>query len=587
MILQALYDYYQRKCAHDADSLAPEGFEYKEIPFVIVIDRNGNFVDLQDTREKDEKGKLRAKTFLVPQGAKKTSGIKANLLWDNNEYVLGVSLRDESPEALENRYLAFANLHAEKFGSKSGDIGLDAVSLFLKRKDFSDVQSHRTWADVQKANGGTFTFRLDEDIEIVAERPDVKKRIAAQSTQQPAQEDAPEKSICLVTGRRERIERLHPSIKGVWGAQTSGANIVSFNLDAFSSHGKDQGYNAPVGKTAAFAYTTALNALLGKDSRQRLQVGDASTVFWAEKNDNPLENALADLLGEPPKDDPDRGVRAVKSLYTAPQTGHPPDNEDRTKFYILGLAPNASRISVRFWHVATVAEVSGNILRHFKDTTICHADFQKPYLSIFRLLSSIAGQEKSENIPPNLAGETMRAILAGTPYPATLLQAAIRRNRAAQEVTYPRAALIKACLNRANRYYNKDEKELTMALDPENSNIGYNLGRLFAVLEKIQEEALPGLNATIRDRYYGAASSSPVSVFSTLMKLKNHHLSKLDNRGRAHNLEKEIAGIVTHVDSFPSILNIHDQGQFAIGYYHQRQKFFEKKSVNTEEKEAA
>lgn len=588
MILQALNDYYHRKSANDPDALAPEGFERKEIPFVIVIDRNGNFVDLQDTREKDKKGKLRAKTFLVPQSVKrsgKNAWQTAFLLWDTEAYVLGHAIGDDS-ETASKKHESFKTKLKDTFGNTDNE-AIRAIIRFLGRADFSEVLAHPIWTDVEKAKGGNFTFRLDEDIEIVAERPAVKELIAGQT----GQDDGTEKDICLVTGSRESIERLHPSIKGVWGAQTSGANIVSFNLDSFISYGKKQGDNAPVGEPAAFAYTTALNTLLGKDSRQRIQVGDASTVFWAEKT-HPLEDSMADFLNEPQKDDPDRQALAVKALYDAPWSGNKPAADRETRFYILGLAPNASRISVRFWHVATVAEVSGHILQHFEDTKICHADFQKPCLSLFRLLSSIAVQEKSDNTPPNLAGDTMKAILGGTPYPATLLQAAIRRNRAAQDVSYPRASLIKACLNRTDRFYNKDERELTMALDPENTNIGYNLGRLFAVLEKIQEEANPGLNATIRDRYYGAASATPVSVFPVLMKLSKHHLSKLesDKKGLAIVREGTISAIVDHIDAagaFPNILKLEDQGRFAIGYYHQRQKFFEKKSANTEEKEAA
>ena len=534
MILQALYAYYQRKAANDADAVAPEGFEYKEIPFIIVIGRNGNFIDLQDTREKDGKGKLRAKTFLVPHNAGKTSGIKANLLWDNSEYVFGISLRGEEQEKITKRHQAFIDLLNKVFGVNPADEGLAAIHAFLRDEHQKDkLIGHPVWKDVESLKTGNFTFRLDGDIEIIAERSAVQNLIAANA----AQNGSEKKGLCLVTGENEPIARLHPAIKGVRDAQTSGAYIVSFNERAYESYSYTnlQGLNAPVGKSVAFAYTTALNILLGRDSRQRIQVGDASTVFWAEK-DNPLEDALADFFNEAPKDDPDRGTEAVKALYSAPWAGNAPTESGDTKFYILGLAPNASRIAVRFWHVGTVAEIASNIRQHFEDMKICHADFQKPYLSLFRLLSSIAVREKGENVPPNLAGDTMKAILSGTSYPVTLLQAAVRRNRAAQNVSYSRAALTKACLNRANRYYNKDERELTMALDPDNMNIGYNLGRLFAVLEKVQEEANPGLNATIRDRYYGAASATPVAVFSTLMKLKNHHLSKLENRGRAHSL---------------------------------------------------
>lgn len=170
----------------------------------------------------------------------------------------------------------------------------------------------------------------------------------------------------------------------------------------------------------------------------------------------------------------------------------------------------------------------------------------------------------------------MKAILAGTPYPQTLLAAAIRRCRAERDIPYPRAALIKAFLTRSARLSQHLEKEVGMTLDTDNTNIGYRLGRLFSTLEKIQEEASPGLNATIRDRFYGSASGTPVTAFPHLMKLKNHHLAKLDNRGRAVNLEKLICEIMAGITDFPTHLSLQDQGRFAIGYYHQRQAFFTK-----------
>ncbi|MCL4491530.1 MAG: type I-C CRISPR-associated protein Cas8c/Csd1, partial [Nitrospirae bacterium] len=153
---------------------------------------------------------------------------------------------------------------------------------------------------------------------------------------------------------------------------------------------------------------------------------------------------------------------------------------------------------------------------------------------------------------------------------------AIRRIRAEQEVTYPRASLIKAVLVRKARYKNEKE-EIAMGLDAGNTNAGYRLGRLFAVLEKIQEEASPGINATIRDRFYSSASSTPVTVFSHLLKLKNHHIAKLENKGRAVNFEKLVGEIVDDINDFPAHLSLDDQGRFAVGYYHQRQDFFKKK----------
>jgi CRISPR-associated protein Csd1 len=527
----------------------------------------GNPVSLSSTYEGEGKSK-RAKRYLVPQSVKRSSGIAANLLWDNPEYALGVKPRKNSTE----KHAAFVKQISDL--AITADPGIDALLSFLQKADKSALlkQFEPTWSEMLD-EGKNVSFQLAGETTLVAERPAVKSRVIKRTAAAGGQTIR-----CLITGEQETIERLHPPIKGVYGAQATGANIVSFNLDAFRSYGKEQGANAPIGKHAAFAYTTALNHLLSKDSRQRMQVGDASTVFWSEKPSD-LETRIVDFFGEPPKDDPDRGVRAVESLFKSVHTGADSYDENTAKFFVLGLAPNASRISVRFWIVSTVFEMASNIRQHFEDLRIVHGPKDRDTFSLFRLLVSTATQGKADNIPPNLSGDIMRAVLGGLPYPVTLLQAAIRRIRAEHEINYQRAAIIKACINRATRYRTPEIKEeLTVSLDETNSNIGYRLGRLFAALEKIQSEANPGINATIRDRCYGSASSTPVTIFGNLMRLKNHHLAKLDSAGRRIYFERMLGQIMDDINDFPAHLVLADQGRFAIGYYHQMQNFYTKKS---------
>jgi CRISPR-associated protein Csd1 len=397
------------------------------------------------------------------------------------------------------------------------------------------------------------------------------------STKKEAMCGEEERGQCLVTGCSDVIlELTHPAIKGVWGAQTTGASLVSFNCPSFISYNKKQSYNAPVSRKAASEYTKSLNMLLS--SEQHLQVGDASVVFWSAKKTN-FETDFGLFFKEPEKDNPDANIQRIRNLFESPKTGAYTEDSGKEKFYILGLSPNAARIAVRFWQVGTIAEFAERIRQHFEDLSIVKPPSEPEFYSLWRLLVNIATQDEGKNIPPNVAGDFMRSILEGTPYPQTLLQAALRRIRSdtKDRVKPVRAALIKAYLNRYLRAHpNKGEKEIHMALDTEQPSIGYQLGRLFATLEKIQEEGNPGINATIRERYYGAACSSPVTVFGTLMRLKNHHLAKIENKGRVVNLERLLGEIMSHFDDFPAHLDLHEQGKFAIGYYHQQQDFFKK-----------
>jgi CRISPR-associated protein Csd1 len=303
-------------------------------------------------------------------------------------------------------------------------------------------------------------------------------------------------------------------------------------------------------------------------------------VFWAEEP-HTLETAMPDLFGDQRKGNPDSNTDAIKALYASVASGQFSVGGPDTRFHVLGLAPNAARISIRFWETATAAELARRIRQHFEDVSVVHAAYEPEHLSLFRLLTGLALLNKADNIPPNLGGEVMRAILEGLPYPATLLNLAVARCRAEQKPTYARAAAIKASINRWLRSRNTPEKEFTPMLDPTNTNPAYRLGRLFATLEKIQEDASPGLNATIRDRYYGAASSTPAAVLPTLLRLNKHHLGKL-TAGLAINRERLIGEIMDGFDAAtfpPRILPLPDQARFALGYYQQRQAFFTKSTT--------
>ncbi len=576
MILQALTDYYRRKCddPDPAQRLPAFGLEQKEIPFILEINAEGELLQLRDTRELHGKKKV-ARIYRVPMGIKKTSGVAANLLWDTLEYVLGVDTKGK-PERVAEQHAAFRARMAALPEAARQDAGIQAVLRFLDRMDVPQLERQPAWANALESNA-VMSFRLQGDMDLVCQRPAVVHAALNTTTD----DDAPQ-AMCLVTGEQAPVERLHASIKGVWGAQTSGANIVSFNARAFESYGKTerQGENAPVSRAAAFAYTTALNHLLRKDSPQRMQVGDASTVFWAERQ-APYETIFGDIF----QDNPDASTDKVEALLNAVHSGHWGPMDKDLRYHVLGLAPNAARISIRFYHCVTLQELGQRIAQHFDDLALVRGPNDARYPSLFRLLTAVALQNKADNIPPNLGGAVVDAILAGpnVPYPSLWLNAAVGRCRAEQTVNHLRAAAIKACLNRQQRHAALSspslapEKEFLPMLDLSNTNPAYRLGRLFAVLEKIQEEASPGLNATIRDRYYGAASSTPVAVFTTLLRLKNAHLKKLPG-GRVASFEKLMGEVLGPVTDFPKHLPLPDQGRFALGYYHQRQDFFTKKT---------
>ena len=577
MILQALYEYYQRKAALGGGDAAPEGFQWKDLPYLIVIDRQGNFVRIEDTQEKIGK-KLKAKQFLVPIAPVRSgSSIRPGLLWDQMEYALGANPRKRTDIA--QRFDSFRERIKIEF-AKVNHPSLQALQSFLDTNPverIGNVLPADEWNKLQEKNS-FIAFRIDGEQPLTdvlfdqLPKPDHSKIVPGEALG----------AFCPVSGGNGVVPSTHSKIKGVWGAQSAGATLVAFNLPASESYGKTQNKNAQMSEFAADGYTKALNMLLGDGSKNRVQVGDASTVFWSEK-DAGFENEFP-FFWSVDKDNPDRGIQAVETLLKSPYTGAAIPAENAIRFYVLGLSPNAARISVRFWHTGTIGEFADRIRQHFQDLKIVEPKTDKGNYALYFLLSDIALENKVDNIPPNLAGNIMRAILSGGPYPATLLQQAVRRIRAKRDVRRTQAALLKAYLNRFQRFHKTKEQEINVSLDLNNTSPGYRLGRLFAVLEKIQEDAhKPAiLNATIRDRFYGAASSSPVSVFPQLLKLKNHHLAKIEHPSHRKHHENILTEIIGGLGAdMPAHLNMDDQARFAIGYYHQRQAFFVKAEKET------
>jgi CRISPR-associated protein Csd1 len=578
VILQELYTYYQRLRDDPESGVAEPGFSPQKISWALVIDREGSLVQIQDIRDTSEK-KLRPNSVTVPEGVIRAVNVAANFLWDNTGYVLGADEKGK-PERSLKTFDAFRAWQHE-IGDGIDDEGMRAVLRFLDTWNPTEAPSLDDWEEIVGTN---LVFRLVNERGYIHERPLIRDAWinAWGSGANDRGDEPPTEQVCLITGKRATVARLHNKIKGVRDAQTMGAAIVSFNLDTFTSYGKEQSFNAPVSTEAAFAYTTALNHLLRFESRQKIQIADATTAFWAERT-TPVENFLGFVIDPRETNLSDGETAATVGTYLqSVRSGKKPDRIDESvRFNILGLSPNASRIAVRFWHSGTVADLDRALGQHFRDLEIVREyDNELEFPGIWHLLIETAPQHKSENIKPTLAGAMTRSILTGAPYPSYLLAALVDRIRADGKIGYYRAALIKAVLTRNARIQSRP-MEVTKVLNESSTNVAYRLGRLFAVLEKAQTEAIPGANATIKDRFYSAASATPGVVFSQLLRMNQHHLTKLEQGPKVFK-EKLIQEIVDGIDRFPTHLSLEDQGMFALGYYHQRKAFFTKTDKPTD-----
>lgn len=561
------------------DAPAP-GFSSEKIGFCISLDDDGSVAHVIDLRDTSGK-KPKPRPMLVPQAVKRTAGISPNTFWDKTSYVLGVTAGDGKRTAAE--HAAFVDHHAALLAGTE-DPGLRAFLEFLHHWTPERFQPP-AWPEEMKDQNVIFALERDR-----LRGAYLHDRPAAQDAWSALQaRGAAERQICLVSGTVAPVARLHPSIKGVWGAQSSGAALVSFNLDAFTSYGHDQGDNAPVSEEAAFKYTTVLNRFLERDSGHRVQIGDASTVFWAQAPDpSAAEKAEAMFSGFVDQTGTAEAEDAAESKKIAVQLDRlrkgerladvEPKLADGVRFHVLGLAPNAARLSVRFHFEDTFGALTANYQKFVEDMRI-EPPPRDGYPPLWRYLQETAVQGKRENVQPNLAGEWMRSILSATDYPRTLMAAVLTRIRADGRVSALRAGILKAVLVR------NFKREVPVSLDPDFKDRGYLLGRLFAAYEQAQSAALGGkVNATIKDKFYGAASAQPRKVFALLESGSANHLSKVGKQapGRRVNLEKLIASIMERMepgaDPFPAALTAEEQALFGLGYYHQRNHFFNKAS---------
>jgi len=568
MILHALKDYYERMRADRETRLSEFGFSKEPISFALIISKDGKHLQIDDVRNiveqktKSGKSKTRKEPRIehVPSTTEtdSRSGQKPppNFLWDNSGYMLGMDEKTK-PELLKWKFAEFKNLHvkiANNYGLQNEE-GIKAVLSFLDSWDPSQAKDLQYWDEIAK--GANLAFRLDGDgTRFIHERPaviDAWKRYVEDV-------ESGEAGVCLMTGEDTEIARIHRKISGVWKAQPTGAAIVSFNQDSFESYGKSQSLNSPISVKSAFAYTTALNHLLRTNDR-KVQIGDATTVFWAEKS-SPMEDLLGQIFN--PQAEDTGTVSDVRNFLEAVRQGKMPSKIDtQTKFYILGLSPNASRLSVRFWYAGTVGELSERIGKHFRDIEIEKSrETDKDFPGMWQLLIQTAVQGKTDNIPPLLGGELMRSILTGGKYPESMLSALIGRIRADAEINYLRVAMIKGILTRNHN------KEVSMSWDGSRKEPAYLLGGLFAILEKTQKDA--GIE-TIREKYFRSASATPKIAFSVLMPLAQHHIAKADF---GIEDDKRIAELMEDIKEFPAYLSLQEQGLFSIGYYHMRNKIW-------------
>ena len=579
MILQALTQYYEALL--NAGKITRPGWAKAKVSFALCLDDTGQITQLLHLQKEIQRGK---KTVLAPQEldmpspVKRTVGVAANFLCDNSSYLLGADDKGKPARSRECFNTAKA-LHLALLKDVDSPAA-QAIVRFFETWDPAQAAEHpalrEDQADLMKGGNLTFWYQAAP----AAADPEIAA--AWQQRYESGGEEA-EDALCLVTGRHTTLARLHPSIKGVTGAQSSGASLVAFNAPAFCSYEHEQGANAPTGEYAAFAYATALNTLLA-DRDHVCRVGDTTIVFWAANAEPAYQDFMMDSLFNDSYSEQDL-LATLHQLASGESIDWDQTRLDPAiRFYVLGLAPNAARLSVRFFWQNSFGTLARNIARHYERLDIVRPSFDKfPTLPVWRLVKETVRRPVPGAAPadpsPRLAGDLLLAVLNDAPYPATLLDGVSLRIRAERDVTRGKAAILKAYYLRNSS--DKTIKEvMTVELNEQSTYLPYVLGRLFSVLEAVQQSANPGINTTIKDRYFNSASATPAAVFPLLINLAQKHLAKLDG-GLATYYDKKITELNSRITcTLPARMSLPEQSAFQIGYYHETQKRYAKKEEN-------
>lgn len=586
MILQSLVRYYEILAADGECDIASPGYSVAKVSFAVNLSAQGELLGLLPLKMTALRGKKTVeipKPMKVPEQEKKTVGVKSNFLCENAAYIFGVDSKGNAERALKC-FQEFQRRHRQILQDVDC---LEAKALLRFIEQWNPEQAMQSpvlepYMD-ELLSGAVLIFKLDggaylHQVSAIQRAWEADRNKDGDSAQMQ----------CLVTGKQLPFARLHPSIKGVKGAQSMGASIVSFNDSAYESYGreKDQGLNAPVSQYATFAYTTVLNYLLA-DEKHKMTLGDTTIVYWAESPNPIYQDAFGGCFSPAPTAVEEKQVQSkgteflVQSVVEKLMRGHNiADFSDvlnpETDFYILGLAPNAARLSIRFFLHNTFGSFIENMQQHYKRMELEHASYEREIISIREMLEETVSKNATDkSASPLLAGAVSRAILMGQNYPALLMNAVMLRIRAEHEASYRKTATIKAYLSKNFETY---QEECKVALNEESNNKAYVLGRLFATLEKAQQDANPGINATIRDRYFTSACATPGAVFPVLLRLSQHHIAKATYGGVSDKrIEQLLLKLDVENEPIPVHLSLNEQGVFILGYYHQKNANYKKK----------